>query len=133
MTATRQERLFARMWVMTPVTVAILSLFWIFSGLIGFAQRDAAAEVLTSRGFGLTSAMSFVLIGAVIDLGLGLAILWRAAAQWACLGMVVVSLGYLGAGTLMTPDLWADPLGPFVKVLPGIALALTGYILLEEP
>ena len=133
MTATRQERLFARMWVMTPVTVAILSLFWIFSGLIGFAQRDAAAEVLTSRGFGLTSAMSFVLIGAVIDLGLGLAILWRAAAQWACLGMVAVSLGYLGAGTLMTPDLWADPLGPFVKVLPGIALALTGYILLEEP
>jgi hypothetical protein len=132
MTPTRQERLFARMWVMTPVTVAILSLFWITSGLIGFAQRDAAAEVLTRRGFGLTSAMSFVLIGAVIDLGLGLAILWRAAAQWACLGMVAVSLGYLGAGTLMTPDLWADPLGPFVKVLPGIVLALTGYILLEE-
>ena len=36
---------------------------------------------------------------------------------------IVLSLGYLAAGTVVTPELWADPLGPFVKVLPAIALA----------
>ena len=35
-----------------------------------------------------------------------------------------VSLAYLIGGTLAAPDLWADPLGPLVKVLPGISLAL---------
>ena len=46
--------------------------------------------------------------------------------------MIVVSLGYLAGATLYAPDLWADPLGPMLKVLPGLALALTAAALLDE-
>ena len=31
-----------------------------------------------------------------------------------------------------TPTLWSDPLGPFIKVLPSIVLALVTLALLEE-
>ena len=48
------------------------------------------------------------------------------------LGMVAVSLGYLLAGSLWTPDLWADPLGPFVKVMPAAILAAVGYFMLDS-
>jgi hypothetical protein len=27
-------------------------------------------------------------------------------------------------GTIVAPALWADPLGPFVKIVPGLTLAL---------
>jgi hypothetical protein len=32
----------------------------------------------------------------------------------------------------VTPELWADPLGPFVKVFPAMALALAVAALAEE-
>ena len=50
----------------------------------------------------------------------------------ACFGAVAVSLGYLAGGTLLTPHLWADPLGVFVKVFPGIGLALAVASIAEE-
>ena len=46
--------------------------------------------------------------------------------------MGILSLGYLGDSLLLAPDLWADPLGPMVKVLPGIVLALWVCLFLEE-
>ena len=42
----------------------------------------------------------------------------------AAIGMIGVTAAYLLAGTLFTPDLWLDPLGPFVKTLPAAVLAL---------
>jgi hypothetical protein len=43
-----------------------------------------------------------------------------------------MSLGYLAAGTWLTPELWLDPLGPFVKIFPSVALALAVAALTEE-
>ena len=37
---------------------------------------------------------------------------------------VAVSLAYLAGGTLIAPELWADPLGPLVKVVPAIVLTV---------
>ncbi len=64
-----------------------------------------------------------VIGGAVVDIALGLAILWRPWCSRAALGMIAVSCGYLAGGSLFAPDLWLDPLGPLVKVLPSIVLA----------
>ncbi len=130
--ATVQDRWFARLWTLFPLAVLILSGFWLASGVIGFAKQSAAAEVLTSRGWADAGALWAVRIGAVIDIALGALILWRPAMKTAALGMVAVSLGYLGAGTLAAPDLWADPLGPFVKVIPGIGLALFVLAVADE-
>ena len=36
------------------------------------------------------------------------------------------------AGTVLTPALWLDPLGPFVKILPTTLLAAVTWVVLEE-
>jgi hypothetical protein len=46
--------------------------------------------------------------------------------------MVGMTLVYLAAGSMVTPALWLDPLGPFVKVLPAMMLALVTMAVLEE-
>ena len=47
-------------------------------------------------------------------------------------GVVGASVLYLAAGSVLTPWLWADPLGVFVKVLPAIGLALLLAAMAEE-
>ena len=45
---------------------------------------------------------------------------------------VIGLLGYLFASAVVTPHLWADPLGPMLKVLPAIGLAVVLHALAEE-
>lgn len=130
--ATAQERWFARLYLLLPVGVATLAVFWMLSGLIGILSQQEARQLLTDRGLSQTFADISVIAGSVVDAGLGLAILIRPWARRACIGMVAVSVAYLVGGTLWATDIWLDPLGPFLKVLPGIALALFVAAVLEE-
>ncbi|WP_417679007.1 SDR family oxidoreductase [Roseibium sp.] len=132
MPATPQERMFSRLYLLLPAAIAVLSLFWILSGLIGFFSFGEAAAVLTDKGVSGFLAGTAVLGGSVIDIGLGFAILVRKWTRPASLGMVAVSLAYLIGGSFIAPDLWADPLGPLVKVLPAMMLALFPALLLER-
>ncbi|WP_245447080.1 DoxX-like family protein [Methylobacterium sp. 17Sr1-1] len=50
----------------------------------------------------------------------------------AALAMIGGTLAYLAAGTVLAPDLWADPLGPYVKTLPAALLALVALALAAE-
>ncbi len=127
--ATRQDRLFARAQLLLPLVVIVLSAFWVASGVIGAIRIEAAAAVLGGAG---EPAKALVAAGATADILLGLAILWRPWARAACLAMIVLTGFYLMAGTALTPQLWADPLGPFVKTIPAALLALVGAALLEE-
>lgn len=129
--ATLQERWFARLYLAMPVMVAILSLFWIVSGLFGVLALDAAAAVLPGT---VPSAMAFMFVigGAAADIALGAAILYRPWAKCACYGMIALTLVYLLAGTVLTPLLWLDPLGPFVKTIPAAVLAWVTTLVLED-
>lgn len=130
--STRQERLFARAYLMVPLAIGTLSAFWIISGLIGACETELAQKILTDRG--VSPLFSTVSVGAGIlaDLILGLAILWRRWARRAALGMVGLSIAYLIGAAVMTPDLWLDPLGPMIKVFPGITLALFVWMMVED-
>lgn len=130
--ATMQDRWFARMFLLLPVAVGGLAAFWTLSGAIGLARLDAAAAVLTDRGFSDALARALVIGGSLGDLALGLAVLVRQWARRACLGMVALSLGYMGGAAIWAPDLWLDPLGPMVKVAPGILAALLTAAMLED-
>lgn len=132
MPATLQDRWFARAYLAFPVAVGLLALFWIVSGAVGLVRFDAAVAVLTGRGFGPGVAALAVGLGAAVDIGLGAAILWRRWTAAASVGMILVSLGYIAGAAWFAPDLWADPLGPMVKVLPGIGLALFTALMAEE-
>lgn len=132
MHATAQERRFARLYLAMPLAVAALALFWLVSGLVGFWQWRAAAAVLVAAGIPPGPATSLVWTGAGLDIALGLAVTVRPCARAACFGMAGLSMVYLALGTALTPLLWADPLGPFLKALPGVVLALITAALLEE-
>jgi uncharacterized protein YbjT (DUF2867 family) len=129
--ATVQERWFARLYLLKAVAIGTLALFWVVSGLVALSDVRRAAEVLTMRGWGLAPAGFAVVGGALADVALGLAISVRRFLRPAALGMIALSLAYLGLGTFAAPDLWLDPLGPFLKVLPGLVLALV--VLAIEP
>ncbi|TIN19534.1 MAG: nucleoside-diphosphate sugar epimerase, partial [Mesorhizobium sp.] len=45
---------------------------------------------------------------------------------------IALSLFYLVVGTFLRPDLWNEPLGPFLKVLPIIVLHFVALAILEE-
>lgn len=128
--STAQERRFARTWFLLPLAVVTLSLFWIASGVIALSDPAKAAMVLEDVPGML--ARSVVVGGGIADIALGLAILWRPTARLACIGMAALSSGYLLGGAMFAPALWLDPLGPMVKVFPGIVLALLIAALLEE-
>jgi hypothetical protein len=126
-----QDRLFARMALLAPVIFICLSLFWVASGVIGIAKVDEASEVLQNVGWSKGLAVASVLFWAVIDIAIGVAFSFRKYAYAACWAAVGVSVFYLTASTLTVPSLWIDPLGPLVKVVPTIVLALVARIVLE--
>ncbi|EBV3599887.1 oxidoreductase, partial [Salmonella enterica subsp. enterica serovar Virchow] len=66
------------------------------------------------------------------DIVLGVFVLVRRRSALALQGMVALSLLYLAAATLTAPSLWIDPLGPLVKVLPSIVMALVALATLED-
>lgn len=121
--STRQERIFARSQLALPVLVLTLASFWLLSGLIGLWQwREAVAVLPRSIPRGL--AAGFVSLGSLADIAIGLGFLFRRWLARAALAAIAVSLAYLAGGTVLTPWLWGDPLGPFVKILPATALAV---------
>jgi uncharacterized protein YbjT (DUF2867 family) len=129
--STAQERVFARAQLLFPALLIVLSGFWIASGVIALLHGDAAASVL--RGTPLANdAEAFVMGGALLDIAIGVGLCVRATMRMAALAAVMLSALYLAIGSVVTPELWADPLGPFVKVIPGIALALVVLALAAE-
>ena len=132
MPATKADRLAARAYFALPLAIATLALFWTLSGLITLAAPETAEAILTSRGTDEGLASHLVRWGALADIVLGLLVLWRPKTAEAALGMVALSAAYLAGSLVTAPDLWADPLGPMLKVLPGMVLALWVWLFLED-
>lgn len=119
-----QDRWHARLHFVRPLAILVLGLFWIVTGLVTLGPGwQASLAHMTVAGFGRASG-ALTLAGALVDLALGLALWVRPWSRAAALAMVGVSLGYLAAGTIGAPQLWIDPLGPWLKILPGIVLCL---------
>jgi uncharacterized protein YbjT (DUF2867 family) len=130
--STRQERLFARMYFMLPFAIAILAMFWRASGLLALISPMRAMAVLKAHHVPAGVAAFTVYGGAFADILLGFAILWRATARISAVAMIGLSVCYLSGSLASAPDLWLDPLGPMVKVIPGIMLAAIVALILEE-
>ena len=126
------DRLSARLALLTPLIIATLSLFWCLSGLIALAGLDQASGVLEDAGWQAALARRSVVFWAVVDLALGVAILIRKFARLACWAMVGTSIFYLISSSVYVPQLWLDPLGPLLKILPAILLALVARVVLEN-
>jgi len=127
-----QERWFARLYLMKPLVIATLAVFWVASGVVGLARHESAEGLLRVAGLPSGMATAAVYGGSALDLCLGLMACVRPTASKAFIGMIVVTAGYLVSASIWTPALWADPLGPLVKSLPAAVLALVALAVLDE-
>ncbi|OWO96034.1 oxidoreductase [Rhizobium esperanzae] len=126
-----QDLWFARLYLLKPLVIAGLSVFWLLSGLIPLLSMErTSAHFLPFMSEAAAKALT--LATCIVDVALGATVLVRPLARRALLGMLAVSLAYLAGGTLLEPALWLDPLGPLVKVLPSILLTLTALATLDE-
>jgi uncharacterized protein YbjT (DUF2867 family) len=126
--STVQERWYARLWSLKPVIILTLSMFWVGTGVIALIRlNQESMALLTDRGFSASAARLWVIAGALADIAVGAGILARPLLKPAAWGMIAVSLIYAVLGTFIAPELWLDPLGPFMKVL--LCLALVAVLL----
>jgi uncharacterized protein YbjT (DUF2867 family) len=127
-----QERWFARLYWLKPAILLVFGLFWIATGLVSLGPGRAAGEaLLVAAGAGALSG-PLAVAGSVADLAIGLGILVRRTARAALVAALALSLFYLLAATLLLPGLWADPLGPLVKIAPILLLNLVALAILED-
>jgi uncharacterized protein YbjT (DUF2867 family) len=130
--ASVQERWFSRLYFLKPLTLGVLAFFWVASGLIGTGPGLWQAEALL-RVAGLDDlAMPAAVATGILDIAIGIGILFRRSAWLALVAGFWLSLIYLAAGTVLLPSLWADPLGPFVKVLPILVLHAVALATLSD-
>jgi uncharacterized protein YbjT (DUF2867 family) len=122
--ATSADRWFAKLYFVRPIAIAALSAFWLATGLISLGPGySRAIAVLQTGGYGALSVPVEV-GGALFDIVMGAALLVRPWTAMIATCMCVATAGYLLAGSLSLPQLWTDPLGPWLKVIPMIALCL---------
>jgi uncharacterized protein YbjT (DUF2867 family) len=123
--ASVQERWFGRLYLLKAVGLAVFSAFWIITGILSLGPGWEAGLALVVEG-GLTSALArwVVIGGAVADILIGVGIAFRRTARLALYAAVALSVAYLLAATVITPELWADPLGALIKVAPILVLNL---------
>lgn len=131
MPATLQERIYARAMLAYPLLLLTLAAFWAASGLIGFARPVEAIAVL-GDALPLPAAELAVYGGSLADCMIGAALLVRPLTRLACFAAIALSAAYLAGAAIFVPHLWLDPLGPMVKVIPAMALALVVAALSES-
>ncbi len=131
--ATVQEKWFARLYLLKAVMIAALTIFWCASALIVLAvSYPEAVRLLTSRGTADGPAQLMTTVGSVADFSIGAAIAVRRSHRWGLWAGVAMSLFYMVAAAVMTPDLWIEPLGALVKTGPAIALMLVALAMAED-
>ncbi|MER9441581.1 SDR family oxidoreductase [Mesorhizobium sp. M0340] len=130
--ATVQEKWFARLYFIKPAIFVVLPVFWIMTGIVSLTTGyGSGVDLMQGTGAGILSA-PIVIAGALADIAIGVLIAWRPAARKGLYGGIALSLFYLVVGSFLSPDLWNDPLGPFLKVLPILVLHFVALAVLEE-
>jgi hypothetical protein len=131
--ATVAERWFARLYLLKPLAIAVLAAFWIASGVIALGPGFSGALLVTRlAGASLEVGKAAVVIGAALDIVLGMAILVRRWCRLALIAMLAVSLFYVVAAAIATPQLLVDPLGSILKIFPIMVAILFVLAILDE-
>ena len=130
--ASVQERWFARLYLLKPLAIGVFALFWLMTGFVSLGPGyERAVAVMRSTDAAAVAQLSTI-AGGILDIVVGCMILWRPTAKLGLLLAFLVSLFYIAAGTLLLPELWADPLGPMMKIWPILALNLVCLAILRE-
>lgn len=126
-----QDLWFARLYLLKPLIVAGLALFWFLSGVIPLFALSAA-QVHFEAFLPSPLALWATVATCLADIVLGVLVLVRPYARAALKGMLGLTAIYLVSASLVEPALWLDPLGPLVKVIPSILLTLVALAISDE-
>jgi uncharacterized protein YbjT (DUF2867 family) len=130
--ATVQEKWFAGLYFIKPVIFTVLPFFWIVTGIVSLTTGyRSGVELMISTGAGVLSGPA-VIAGALADITAGTLMAWRPTAKLGVWGAIALSTFYLVAGSVLRPDLWNEPLGPLLKILPILVLHFVAMAILEE-
>jgi hypothetical protein len=131
--ASVQERWFARMYLLKPAIFVVLSLFWISTAFVSLGPGwDYGVGLMREGGVEGMSAALTVVAGALSDLGIGLAIAYQPTSRYGLYAAIVISFTYAIIGTILVPRLWADPLGPMLKIWPIIVAHFVALAVLDD-
>jgi uncharacterized protein YbjT (DUF2867 family) len=123
-----QDRWHARLYFLRPLLRLSLAFIWIFSGFVGLLL-----PVETALGYGvelgLSASMTSALVMAVsiLDLVLGVLLVFSWCIPWVGMLMLVSLLAYSLVLGLAEPALWLEPLGGLLKnlaLLPAVLIML---------
>lgn len=130
--ATVQEKWFAGLYILKPVMFVVLAAFWLATAIISLTVGyEPGLDLLHVAGI-FTLAGPLVVAGALADFLIGSLIAFRRTTRLGLFGALALSGFYIVAGTILRPDLWAEPLGPFLKIFPIVVLHLVALAILEE-
>ena len=131
--ASIQDKWFSRLFLLKPLIIASLALFWTLSGFIALViSFPATKTILVTHDFPAWLAAPFAGITSLMDMSIGVLIAFRRTAAFGLAAGIVVALGYMAGTALLTPDLWLEPLGALVKTGPAIVLMGVGLAMLDN-
>ncbi|WP_339746673.1 NAD(P)H-binding protein [uncultured Maricaulis sp.] len=120
-----QDRWHARLGFARPVARWVLGLYWLATGILSLTiARGDAYSVLQAAGYEPAMQTFLLWFGSAFDLALGLAMLAKWRVRWVAAIMIAGTFAYIATLSMTLPGLWADALGPILKVFPMMALAL---------
>jgi uncharacterized protein YbjT (DUF2867 family) len=130
--STVQDRWFAGLYFIKPAIFTVLPFFWIMTGIISLTTGwESGVQLLIGTAVSALAAL-LVVAGALADMIVGALIAFRRTARLGLWGAISICVFYALAGTVLRPDLWNEPLGPLMKILPIVLLHLTALAILEE-
>lgn len=128
-----QERWFARLYAIKPLLFGVFGLFWIATGLISLGPGfEYGMSLLREGGLPEDFGTLTLVAGAVADLLIGCAILYRPLSRFGLWAALIISLVYVVVGTALVPRLWSDPLGPMLKIWPVLVLNIVALAIRED-
>jgi uncharacterized protein YbjT (DUF2867 family) len=130
--ASVQERWFANLYLLKALVLTVIAGFWLATAFISLGPGYGLGLEIMHKTALADFAAPTVVAGALADLAVGLSIAWRRTTRVGLLAAMALSLGYLVIGTVLQPQLWAEPLGPMTKIFPILALHLVALAILED-
>lgn len=130
--ASVQERWFANLYLLKAIGFTSFALFWIATGVISLGPGWSYGVGYMMAGNAGWLAAPSVAAGALADIIVGLLIAFRRTTRLGLYLALAISMFYIIAGTAILPALWADPLGPMLKIWPILCLNLMLLAILED-
>ncbi len=115
----------ARLYLLKPLMLFILAIFWILSGAIPlFADNSVALNLINKSGFSSEISLMLFYLMCSFDILLGTSLLFRKFRHKSLQLQFWLVLIYTLSISYINPHLWLDPLGSLMKNIPVLMLIL---------